>query len=162
MAEAMPLRTEDPLGLGGLLFDAARVTQLIASAQMPLRGLLRAVLEAATSGVRQYAESSALRYPAARRLAFRELGLGIGLHGVSLMQTLNSAGLNNAVLAEQLESLQAFVPIAETLELFWLRPEHREADLWRAHEEINSVMLATSLLPDGFLNIMREKNEKSI
>lgn len=159
MAEAMPLRTDDPLGLGGLLFDAVRVTQLIASAQLPLRGLLRAVLEAAYPGVQMYVRGDALRYRAQDRLAFRELGLSTGLHGISLMETLNASVLNNDVFAEQLDALRAFAPIAETIELFWLRSEHRETKLWKEHEDINDVMLATSLLPDGFLKIMREKND---
>ncbi|UFS62831.1 hypothetical protein LOH54_01575 [Sulfurimonas sp. HSL-3221] len=153
MAEAMPLATEDPLGLGGMLFDAARVTQLMAGHDLPLRGLLRSLLEAAREGTSRYAQSNALRHPADARLPFRELGLGIGLHGVSLMQALNGAVLHNAILAEQLEGLQAFVPIAEVLELFWLREAHQAVGTWQGHAGINSVMLATSLLPDAFLTV---------
>ncbi|WP_345972873.1 hypothetical protein [Sulfurimonas diazotrophicus] len=153
MAEAMPLATEDPLGLGGMLFDAARVTQLMAGHDLPLRGLLRSLLEAAREGTSRYAQSNTLRHPADARLPFRELGLGIGLHGVSLMQAFNNAALHNAILAEQLEGLQAFVPMAEVLELFWLREAHQAVGTWQEHAGINSVMLATSLLPDAFLTI---------
>ncbi|WP_345985825.1 hypothetical protein WCX49_01540 [Sulfurimonas sp. HSL-1656] len=153
MAETMPLLTDDPLGLGGLLFDATRVTQMMAGHDLPLRGLLRALLEAAREGTERFLQSSALRYPAEARLAFRELGLGIGLHGVSLMQVLNDGHLKNGVLAEQLGALQASVPMAEVLELFWLREAHQAAATWREHADINTVMLATSLLPDAFLTI---------
>jgi hypothetical protein len=160
MAEAMPLGTEDPLGLGGLLSDAARVTQLLARHGLPLRGLLRSLLEAAQEGTARYAQSDALRYGAAYRLAFRELGLGIGLHGVSLMEALNASGIENDVLAEQLGGLQAFVPLAEVLEMYWLRPEHQQVPTWREHEDINAVMLATSLLPDRFLTMGREQGHE--
>lgn len=157
MAETMPLATEDALGLGGLLADAGRVTQLLARHALPLRGLLRAMLEAAQHGVERYARSDALRAPAPMRLAFRELGLGIGLHAVSLMALLNEELLNNAVLGEQLETLRAYVPLAEALETFWLRPEHEAVPVWKAHRDINRVMLATSLLPDRFLHIGGKK-----
>lgn len=160
MAETMPLATEDPLGLGGLLCDSARVTQLIARAGLPLRGLLRALLEAAREGTERYAQSDAMRYSAAYRLAFRELGLGIGLHGVSLMETLNASLIGNDILAEQLDALQAFVPLAEVLEMYWLRPEHQNVPTWQEHEDINAVMLSTSLLPDRFLAIGREKGHE--
>jgi len=153
MAETMPLHTDDPLGIGGLLQDATRVTQLVAVHQLPLRGLLRALLDAALGGARGYAASDALRYPMQYRLAFRELGFCIGLHGISLMETLNRAVLNNNVLSEQLDALQEFVPMAEALELFWLRGEHQALPTWLDHEDINAVMLATSLLPDRFLNL---------
>ncbi|MHC3993532.1 hypothetical protein ACXWTF_01765 [Thiomicrolovo sp. ZZH C-3] len=155
MAEAMPLSTEDPLGLGGMLLDATRVTQLMAGHDLPLRGLLRSLLEAVREGSERYLHSSTLRAPADARLAFRELGLGIGLHGVSLMQTLNSTVLHNGILAEQLEGLQTFVPMAEVLELFWLREAHQRVPIWQEHAGINTVMLATSLLPDAFLTVGR-------
>jgi hypothetical protein len=34
---------------------------------------------------------------------------------------------------------------------FWLDPESRATALWREHQDINEVMLATALLPDGVL-----------
>jgi hypothetical protein len=37
------------------------------------------------------------------------------------------------------------------IESFWRAPAHREVDTWREHEDINDVMLATSLVPNGFL-----------
>ena len=157
MAEAMPLRTDDPLGMGGLLADAARTAQLVAYNGLPLAGLLRALLEAAGEGIAVYTAGAALRYPAQYRLAFRELGLGIGLHGLSLIDALNAGVLDNAVLAGQLDGLRAFAPLAEALETFWLREAHQNVPTWREHEDINAVMLATSLLPDRFLMINQEK-----
>ena len=37
------------------------------------------------------------------------------------------------------------------IEAFWLQPEHRGVDSWLEHANINDVMLATSLQPEGFL-----------
>jgi hypothetical protein len=39
------------------------------------------------------------------------------------------------------------------IEDFWLEPANREADSWTDHGDINMVMLATSLAPDGFLTL---------
>lgn len=38
----------------------------------------------------------------------------------------------------------------ETIERFWCDCSHREASSWAAHRDINRVMLATSLAPDGY------------
>jgi hypothetical protein len=35
----------------------------------------------------------------------------------------------------------------------WLDPEHQRLRAWLEHLDINDVMLATSLVPDGFLII---------
>ena len=36
---------------------------------------------------------------------------------------------------------------------FWLRPENRAGPTWQEHLNINEVMLATSILPDGYLDL---------
>ena len=38
----------------------------------------------------------------------------------------------------------------KSIESFWLAPEHR-GETWMAHQDINMVMLATSLAPGGYL-----------
>ncbi len=153
MSEAMPLATDDPLGIGGLLFDAARTTQLIASYELPLSGMLRALLDAAAGGLEGFAAGETLRRPPQYRLAFRELGIAIGLHGVSLMRALNEGVLHRDVLASQLDAFEAFMPLGEALEMFWQHPQHQSVPSWREHEAINSVMLATALVGDRFLRL---------
>jgi hypothetical protein len=37
----------------------------------------------------------------------------------------------------------------------WLSPACQQDDSWRAHQDINDVMLATALIPDTFLSIGR-------
>jgi hypothetical protein len=51
----------------------------------------------------------------------------------------------------RLAHLEPYVVLRETIEVFWLAPEHRDTALWREHADINDVMLATSLAPEGFL-----------
>ena len=41
--------------------------------------------------------------------------------------------------------------MADEIESFWRNPEHRNTDAWSVHRDINEVMLATSLAPEGFL-----------
>jgi hypothetical protein len=41
----------------------------------------------------------------------------------------------------------------ETIEAFWLERTNRQSDSWIAHHDINRVMLATSVAPDGFLKL---------
>jgi hypothetical protein len=43
------------------------------------------------------------------------------------------------------------MPFGERIESFWRDPEHRQSLAWSEHRDINEVMLATSLVPEGFL-----------
>jgi len=125
MIEPSGLATGDPLAIGGLLVDAHRLARL--DRDRPLRG---ALLAAARAGLDHYVRQPDLRRSADHRLAFRELGLAIGLatdHGL------------------------ATDPLRGTIESFWLDDDHRRSRTYRAHQDINDVMLATSLAPAGFL-----------
>jgi hypothetical protein len=155
MTEACDWVTADPLGIGGLLMDACRVEQLGDQATLANDELLCALLAAALDGLRHFAERNDLRRPASPRLAFRELGLGIGLHAVELLdvrvqaqpERLSGSSGVRALLA----ALRPYVPLGSAIESFWLDPKHRQAPTWTAHRDINDVMLATCLVPDGFL-----------
>ncbi|MGB5413304.1 MAG: hypothetical protein WBN01_01560, partial [Polyangiales bacterium] len=149
--------TADPLGLGGLLADASRVAQLMPLGAFAGSHLLDALLAAAVRGLAGYAQQNDLSYPASRRLAFRELGLAIGLSAVSLIE--NEVGMQHRQLSrgaevqEQIKALAPYVALGPEIRSFWLEPEHREVGTWSEHRDINEVMLATSLLPSGFLSI---------
>ena len=75
----------DPLGVGGLLFDASRIAQLMIKGNLLHAGpdLLDTVVQSALLGMKSFAKGGELEYPADYRLAFRELGLSIGLSAVS-------------------------------------------------------------------------------
>ncbi|NIA05017.1 MAG: hypothetical protein GWP11_03495 [Proteobacteria bacterium] len=150
--------TDDPLGIGGLLFDACRTVQMIDhgfSQQAPPRP--EELLKAALTGLQTFVRTNTLNLPAAYRLAFRELGLTIGMHGVGMIHALleekTGLGRKHPLLVEYIKMLLKYSPIIDPIENFWLDPEQRSAASWRDHREINMVMLATSLLPDGFLSL---------
>jgi hypothetical protein len=148
MVEPREFATADPLGLGGLLVDAYRVLQLEKQGARD-QGLVESLLAAATVGLGHYVGEPGLRLPAARRLAFRELGLAIGL-GVFKRDAWQAAP---ARVRASIARLSRYVALRAEIEAFWLRPEHRRVDSWLEHENINEVMLAASLQPDGFLTI---------
>ncbi|MCM2466842.1 hypothetical protein [Methanoculleus oceani] len=154
------LATDDPLGIGGLLFDAGRIVQILEGsgriAQLAGRegfaheNLLASVLDAALSGLARFSGGGTLRYPADYRLAFREFGLSIGIRGVG---PLAERVRENPPLSRQADALMRYVPLADEIERFWTDPKNREAGTWMQNREINTVMLATSLAPREFLTV---------
>jgi len=147
--------TADPLGLGGLLMDAGRVQQLLGRAPLLTQGLLHTLLTAALEGLPHYLAQGEFSLPASRRLAFRELGLSLGLHAVERMGRLLQAapggpgadGETDALV----QALGRFAPLGRDIEAFWRLPQHQESPTWTAHRDINEVMLASSLMPEGCL-----------
>lgn len=155
MVEGTELATPDPLGIGGLLIDSYRLAQLMRQGAIPNDGLLERLLSAALTGLNYYARSSELQAPAEYRLAFRELGLAIGLYAVQRTWeavTQYSTATSHR-LRTQLEPLLRYVRIGEQIEAFWLDNAHQSADIWSKHRDINEVMLTTQLVPDGFLTL---------
>ena len=128
MLRLTALATDDPLGIGGLFVDAARAARLSARGVLTQHpGLHAAIREAARIGLARYLSGPELRAPAADRLAFRELGLAIGLADTP------------------------YAAAAEHVLGFWLDPANRANSTWTEHADINDVMLATCLVPQGFL-----------
>ncbi|HDJ28775.1 MAG TPA: hypothetical protein ENF28_05985 [Proteobacteria bacterium] len=155
MCSNVSLATDDPLGIGGLLSDACTLTQLIIKSNLSLHDLLSEILSAAKNGLESFALTDTLRYPPDYRLAFRELGLSISLQAVEKILLMihqhpeNFSRLES--LPSQLASFRQYLHIKEIIENFWLVPENQKSPTWREHLDINSVMLATSLAPDGYL-----------
>ncbi|MGB9175952.1 MAG: hypothetical protein WCB46_04360 [Methanoregula sp.] len=157
IGRGMPLTTGDPLGIGGLLFDASRIAQVVIQGGALYPGLLETVTGSALAGLESFAGSGSLELPARHRLAFRELGLSTGLAGIEklLAWTHDNPHMfdRTGPLLSQVQELMEYVPLRETIEGFWLEGTNRESGTWTEHREINTVMLATSLAPDGFLEI---------
>jgi hypothetical protein len=155
MIVADDLGTADPLGIGGLLIDAYRVKQLPRQGAVMDPHLLETLLVASLAGLQYYATSGELEPPAGHRLAFRELGLAIGLHAVRLMgEAVNRDPTQSSMTTGErllLRKLMQYMPVGEKIESFWRTPEHRRSLTWSEHRDINEVMLATSLVPEGFL-----------
>ena len=158
--------TVDPLGLGGLLADAWRLAQLSVEEPAVDAPLLPWMLVCATQGLSALVHDRVLSGPASRRLAFRELGLAIGLHALQRLDTLVARGrvrhLDPHVLESVLEPMRPYVQLAGAVEGFWLEPAHQAALSWTDHEDINAVMLAASLLPDGVLTVVADDGGASL
>ncbi len=157
MIEECDWLTLDPLGLGGLLTDAYRVEQLIAQRALARPDLFETLLEAGVEGLSVYARRGELQQPASRRLAFRELGLAIGLRAVRLMgpEPTRPSGrsTSTAPVRAGIQDLTPYRALGSAIEACWLDPGQREASAWTEHVDINDVMLATTLVPDGYLMI---------
>jgi hypothetical protein len=157
MCEGMTWDTGDPLGIGGLLCDAYRAARLSSIPGSRENRLLVTLLESCLRGLGHFVRGSSLMSAAGDRLAFRELGLSIGLRAIQRLQGLIEGhpkvfGKGHPV-HPKIKSLMRYQPLCEGIEKFWLDPASRDNETWRAHREINMVMLATSLAPDGFLTI---------
>ncbi len=146
--------TDDPLGMGGLLSGAWRAWQMAARGIFPHPELSAHLLRAALAGLPVFIRSGTLNLPPEYRLAFRELGLAIGLHALpGFEQMAPPAGRAVARVKEVLTGILPYRPLADEIEGFWLRPDSRATATWKDHREINTVMLATSLLPEGYLHL---------
>ena len=145
--------TDDALGIGGLLFDACRVLQLAAARRLRYRRIAVALLHASLEGLESLIAGEQLSGPAEYRLAFRELGLAIGLRAVPRMRDILDANTELASndMQTTVSRLADYVPMADEIETFWLGRDQQSTRTWQEHRDINAVMLATSLVPDEFL-----------
>lgn len=122
----------DPLGIGGLLTEASMLDELVATGEVPPDPLLDRLRRDALRGLEAFVAGDELLDPPASRLAFRELGLSIGLQAVGSD-----------------EAFMRFLPLVDSIESTWRTSVAQASIAWIAHQDINSVMLATSLVPDA-------------
>jgi hypothetical protein len=158
MIERGEWATIDPLGLGGLLMDAYRADQLRRQGAPADERLIETLLSAALAGLHYYASGGELRQPAERRLAFRELGLAIGLEAAERLWQAGDRERGRAAASPEvrarLQALMRYAPLGEEIVSFWRDAGHRRSRTWSEHRDINDVMLATSLAPEGFLVLL--------
>jgi hypothetical protein len=141
--------TDDPLGLGALLIDAYRLAVMMREPGVEGGAeLLEQIVAAAEVGLAAYARGEPLAEPASRRLAFRELGLAIGLHALERMLALPARPQR---VPERLADLARYLSLAGRIDDVWCAAGNRQGPTWRAHGDINAVMLVTSVAPDGYL-----------
>ncbi|MGB5487957.1 MAG: hypothetical protein WBN06_11250 [Lysobacterales bacterium] len=149
--------TGDPLGIGGLLTDAHKLIQLVDTHQLDESARLKALLRDVEYSLQAFVAQNQLSLPAEYRLAFRELGLAIGLSAISKMnkrieQSTENPG-NDQQVTGLLKNLSGFTHLFVFIEDFWLEAAHQLTNSWRQHADINNVMLATALAPDGYLQL---------
>lgn len=149
--------TADALGIGGLATDTYRLVQLIEQHHLDESARLEDLLHDLEYSLHALVANNLLSFPVTHRLAFRELGLAIGLHALSRSEermTQHPGHFKNArQLTSALAQLAEFQPLSNRIENFWLAPAHQCAKTWREHADINNVMLATSLAPGGYLQL---------
>jgi hypothetical protein len=149
--------TEDSLGIGGLLTDAYKLVQLIDTHHLQETARLESVLHDIELGLQAFIMHNPLNLPAEHRLAFRELGLAIGLHTIGRMQEAIAQHPGSFTNVDHLNStltnLSRIYPVHELIKDFWLDPGHRSVSTWQEHADINNVMLATCLAPDSYLKL---------
>lgn len=113
------LPTTDPLGVGELLVDCYRLYQIDEDHE-----LIPDILDAADFGLQSFNIRT-------HGLAFRELGLAIGLEGAKKMDVFESDWDMKTEIIN-----------------YW--KEHKD---WSENKDINQVMLATSIKPEEYLRV---------
>ncbi len=148
--------TDDPLGIGELLSAAYKLAQLILTDGLEQTGLLDNLLDASLVSLQSGSSRDFLKFPAQYRLAFRDLGLSIGLHAIERLQGLIQLAPRDYSMKHRLllqtERLMQYIPLGDSIETYWLDSVNRQAGPWMEHRDINMVMLATSLAPEGYLS----------
>lgn len=142
--------TDDSLGIGGLLDTAVRLFQLIQQRELDRVPLLVKLLHDSQLSLQAFNHSSPLIHPSQQRLAFRELGLVIGLRGLEMIADMEPI---NQQISRLLRDLLPFCLLADQIESFWSLSEHRRVLTWKAHADINTVMLVSALSPEGYLQL---------
>jgi hypothetical protein len=155
MAELGDWTTDDALGIGGLLTGAHALMQLPGHARAEDPGFCLQLLHCACRGLRGFLQRSPFALPPSHRLGFRELGLAIGLRAVPGLHGLWQAGSRpvDREVRGRLDELKGQVLLADRIEACWLAPAARTAPSWTSHLDINEVMLATSMAPEGYLSV---------
>ena len=148
--------TDDPLGMGELLSTAYKLAQLMTDTDSEQEELLNDLLDSSITGLRLFERRNQLKLSADHRLAFRELGLSIGLHAIERLAELIKQSPRfsaNPRLHSQMKDLMRYAPLSSMIEAYWLDDKNRQAAGWTGHLDINMVMLATSLAPDGYISV---------
>lgn len=152
------MHTLDPLGIGGLLCDVWRLYQLRDGSD-DIMALMKATLVYGVVSLRLYMSRHGFSLPPSMRLAFRELGLCIGFHAIQRFQLALARDDNELVgliredVTGLVDKMLSFDKEIALIEGCWMSMEGQSVDTWIEHWEINTVMLATCLVPRGFLGM---------
>jgi hypothetical protein len=149
--------TDDPLGLGGLLFDAGRLCQLLGNEQVDDIHLLEDILGASRNGLASLLAGRYLNQPVSYRLAFRELGLAIGLKALPIisdaMNKSDGPFESRTAVRRIVDQLSRYESLSEKIISVWLPHAANQDQIWQSHQDINDVMLATALIPEMSLSV---------
>jgi hypothetical protein len=133
--------TTDPLGIGGLLLNITRLTDMTErNDDLPENVRPGKLLADCLYGLAAYSRMHHPNVPASQRLAFRECGLSLGLN--TLMRLKEKLTKSDSAL----NKLDQFIYLADEIERFWIDPQNQNSPTWTEHLNINAVSLATSLV----------------
>lgn len=157
ICDSMSWATSDALGIGGLLNNGCTLTKLLVTKKCSgYESMLLKILQDVELGIIHYLHTDELQKSAAYRLAFRELGLSIGLHALELMKRMieeNTDTISNQDKIQAcIDRLLRYKIIADRIENYWLAYITKSKHMWKEHRDINSIMLVTSLIPRTFLS----------
>jgi hypothetical protein len=160
LAQRSAWPSADPLGTGGLLCGAWALWRSERGADPDA---VADLVEPAVAGIVHVTGQRLLEHDPARRLGFRELGLAIGLHAADRLETsmarATAADERPRRLARSVGALGQRRALRERIESTWSAPDNRRQPAWTEHRDINDVMLATSLVPAGYLGNAGESIE---
>lgn len=152
MCNQIDFLTDDPLGLGGLMTDSLILMKIIFQQQKKqFSKTLNQLFSAIEHGLALFIQSRDLLQLPEQRLAFRELGLSDGLHSLTSEITnsdfkySSTSHINNSY--DSIRRISKFQSYTDMIVQFWLQPDNQQVSTWLDHVNINTVMLATSLLP---------------
>jgi hypothetical protein len=95
------------------------------------------------------------------RLAFRELGLAIGLRALPIIaDAVDKNGHkfdSRPELHQTIDLLLSYESLSDEIIGLWLRHAELQHESWKAHQDINEVMLATAIIPDTFLSVGEQR-----
>jgi hypothetical protein len=151
MADGMDWATEDPLGAGALLTTAWSLAPLLGPDQPRRAGIMDRVMDAAVRSLLQIRDTRLMDLPATRRMPFRELGLAIGLAAVERLDRETGELYLTVEQKGRLDQLVESTPLGRAITAFWHDPANQRGPTWIEQEDINTVMLATAVSPDGYL-----------
>lgn len=133
--------TTDPLGIGGLLLNIARVADMdMRNDDLPKYIRSEKLLTDCLYGLEVYNQIHNPHLPASQRLAFRECGLSLGLR---VLMKLKEKTIEPDL---DLNKLDPFIYLANEIEEFWINPQNQNSPTWTDHLNINAVSLAASLV----------------
>ncbi len=138
--------TYDPLGIGGLLLSLKRSCDLeLLGETLPAAVRPEYLFAAATAGLKTYKQQVFdSQQTLNSRLAFRECGLALGVNALyEMREKYEKVGID-------FNKLENYLPLVSEINDFWLLSSSRSTSIWNDHLDINEVMLAASLLAEGY------------
>ncbi len=141
--------TTDALGIGTLLLNTTRAAELsINEKSLPASIRPEYLFADSIAGLHAFSRQVYNELePADSRLAFRECGLSLGFRVLY--------GLRERYYKLDLDfhELGRFLYLIEDIEEFWSKPSSQQSQTWLAHQDINSVTLASNLLAKKYPEI---------